>query len=92
MSQPGEKVVLKLEGKLLEPWLDELRGACDVPEQSEGLHLDLSGLHFADSSGVTLLRSLAGQGAALSGCSPFIAGLLEIPGDSQPRRDLSGAG
>lgn len=76
-------VVLKLEGKLLEAWLDELRGAIESSADCRSLGIDLTGLRFADAAGVALLRTLATQGASITGCSPFMAGLLDLfPGNT----------
>ena len=68
---------LKLEGKLLGPWVDELRRACEelrIPPHC--LRLDLADLTFADPIGVKLLDDLVRQGATTVGCSGFIADLL----------------
>ena len=53
-SETGDtRRMLKLEGKLLEPWLDELRTACGAAEiPPSGLHLDLAALSFIDSAGI----------------------------------------
>ncbi len=68
---------LKLEGKLLEPWLDELRRACaEAANPGMALHLDLAGITFVDAAGAQLLRELIQQGAALDRCSGFVTTLL----------------
>lgn len=74
-------IELKLEGRLLEAWISELSSACETVADRRSLRIDLAGLRFADASGVALLRSLAGQGATIVGCSPFIAGLLDLAPD-----------
>jgi hypothetical protein len=68
---------LKLEGKILGPWVDELSRACEelrIPPHS--LCLDLADVTFVDPIGVTLLDDLVRQGATIVGCSGFIADLL----------------
>jgi hypothetical protein len=68
---------LKLEGKLLGPWIDELSRACDEPHTPPScLRLDLAAVTFIDSAGVNLLDDLVRQGATIVGCSGFIADLL----------------
>jgi ABC-type transporter Mla MlaB component len=67
--------VLKLEGKLLEPWLDEVQRSIPAPVT---LQLDLSTLSFADGAGVRFLRGLIRQGAQITACSAFIAALLQM--------------
>jgi hypothetical protein len=66
--------ILRLEGKLLEPWVDEARRACAVQTP---LQLDLSALTFADAAGARFLRELLHQGAAICACSGFVSALLE---------------
>ncbi len=68
---------LKLEGRLLGPWVIELRRACEelrVP--TNALCLDLTDVTFIDSAGLGLIHDLIRQGATLSGCSGFIEELL----------------
>jgi anti-anti-sigma regulatory factor len=67
-------IVLKLEGKLLEPWIDELRRSITV--SPEHLTLDLSSLSYADAAGVQVLAALVRKGATLQGPSGFISALL----------------
>ena len=68
---------LKLEGKLLGPWIDELSRACEEPRTPPScLRLDLAAVTFIDSVGVKLLDDLIRQGATIVGCSGFIADLL----------------
>jgi ABC-type transporter Mla MlaB component len=72
-------VTLKLEGKLMGPWVRELRAACaDVP--GRGVRLDLAAVSYADAAGVLLLRDLLGRGAMLAGCSGLVAELLHAEG------------
>jgi anti-anti-sigma regulatory factor len=71
---------LRLEGKLVGPWLDELRQACQLsPGPPSALVLDLSGVSFVDSAGAQYLRTLVGQGAQVTNCSPFVSELLKLP-------------
>jgi ABC-type transporter Mla MlaB component len=71
---------LRLEGKLLRPWLVEVlvefsrarAGGNSAPR----VVLDLSAVTFVDAAGVWLLRDLIGQGAEVAGCSGFVAQLL----------------
>jgi anti-anti-sigma regulatory factor len=69
-------IVLKLEGKLLEPWIDELRRSIDLSPSA--VHLDLSALTFADAAGAQALADLLRHGVALTACSGFIATLLHV--------------
>ena len=68
---------LKLEGKLLGPWVDELSRVCGDPCLCpSSLRLDLTAVTFIDSSGVKLVNDLSLQGATVVGSSGFIAELL----------------
>ncbi len=75
---------LILEGRLIGPWVAELRAAVSTARSAAGsVKLDLSGIHFVDNEGLMLLRRLAEEGVALSNASPFIQELL-IPSPNRP--------
>ena len=68
---------LKVEGKILGPWVDELGHACEVSGMPQHcLRLDLAAVTFVDSIGLKLLDDLLRQGATIVGCSDFISDLL----------------
>jgi anti-anti-sigma regulatory factor len=70
---------LKLEGKLLAPWIGELEKACREARAARSpLCLDLRGLTFVDAEGARLLASVIGDGAQVIGCSGFIAEMLHL--------------
>ncbi|HEY4308792.1 MAG TPA: hypothetical protein VGN12_05000 [Pirellulales bacterium] len=70
----------RLEGKLVGPWLEELRQACGTnPDLLSILSLDLSGMRFVDEAGAKYLRSLVGQGVQITNCSSFVIELLKAP-------------
>jgi ABC-type transporter Mla MlaB component len=72
-------MLLKLEGKLLEPWVEELERSINSSlGRPSGLRLDLSALLFADTAGVQVLSRLIRGGATLVACSGFIAALLHV--------------
>ncbi len=72
---------LRLEGKLLGPWVAELGRVCDeLPCTAGRLSLDLSAVTFVDGPGVALLRDLLGRGATLAACSGLVAELLHLEG------------
>lgn len=72
---------LRLEGKLVGPWVDELAQVCTQLEKSATLlQLDLSGVRFADAAGVHLLRCLRDQGVVLTACSALLTELLQAEG------------
>jgi hypothetical protein len=68
--------VITLEGKLLEAWVDEVRGLFVGIEAASFPKLDLSDLSYVDRAGAELLQNLLRQGIQIRGCSPFVAELL----------------
>lgn len=79
ITQPeGEnRAILWLEGKLVGPWVTELRSILAVPPGVFCRILDLAGVVFVDDSGIDLLLELRQRGLELINCSEFIRGLLE---------------
>jgi hypothetical protein len=70
-------LTIRLEGKLLGPWVTELARLCNEPAcPPDCLRLDLSAVTFVDRPGLTLLRDLLGRGATLAACSGLVAELL----------------
>jgi hypothetical protein len=70
---------LKLEGKLLEPWIAELQRVSTPANGSEGRgSLDLSGLTYVDQAGSRALKGLLDRGYTVSACSRFVAELLHL--------------
>ena len=68
--------VLRLEGQVIGPWVDELRHACDALADRV-FTLDLADVSFVERRGVELLRTLGAGGAAIVRCSPFVAEQLK---------------
>ena len=65
---------LRLEGQVIGPWVEELRGMCErLLSQCQPLTLDLAGVSFLDRDGITLLRGLVARHVALINRSPFVA-------------------
>ncbi len=71
--------ILTLEGKLLEPWVEELRRVCDEwQSRSVPLQLDLAAVTYVDTAGHALLRDLlCRRKAVIVARSSFVAALLE---------------
>lgn len=68
---------LKIDGNLVDPFVEELRAACTPHlEAGRAVQLELSGIGYAEASGVALLRELAEQGVELIGGTPFLRELL----------------
>lgn len=67
---------LRLEGKLLEPWIEEMQRS--VNDSQDSIQLDLSALTYADAAGIEALAELIRDGAVLTACSGYIAALLHV--------------
>ncbi|MBI2807532.1 MAG: STAS domain-containing protein [Planctomycetes bacterium] len=68
--------LLKLEGKMLEPWIEEVQRSINGSVSS--IELDLSALTFTDSAGIRVLADLLRHGAKLTACSGYVAALLQM--------------
>lgn len=74
VESPGQQATLRLEGRLIGPWVGELRRTCEaVLGQGGGVTLDLSEVSFIDDDGIALFRALRGRRIAVVNCSPFVA-------------------
>ena len=68
---------IRVEGKLLRPWVDEVRKACvSGTDPARRTSLDLSALTFVDAAGERLLRDLISRGIKVVACSSYVAELL----------------
>jgi anti-anti-sigma regulatory factor len=76
ISQSGKanhSVTLKLEGRVVGPWVGELRQVCEtLLTEGRALKLDLTDVTFADADGVTVLTGFKTRGVTLKNCSPFV--------------------
>ena len=83
ISQAGKadhSVTLKLEGRVVGPWVGELLQVCEtVLTDGRSLRLDLADVTFADASGVAVLSSFKSRGVRFRNCSPFVEEQLKSP-------------
>jgi ABC-type transporter Mla MlaB component len=76
---------LSLDGKLVGPWVGELKMLCEpILARGEQIQIDLGGVSSLDSDGIELLRMLQAKGAILVNCSPFIK--LQLGQDVEGRK------
>ena len=71
--------ILKIEGKLLAPYVDEFESAIGSFSSFSSpmpISLDLSGLTFVDAAGLEVLTAMIRRGLLVSSCSNFVAELL----------------
>jgi len=73
----AERPVLRVEGRLTQQTAEELRMECEAALASQGsLDLDVSGLQFADATGIDLLLRLERSGTRLEHRSGLVDALL----------------
>ena len=77
-GKAGQNFTLKLEGRVVGPWVGELRLVCEsLLSSSRALNLDLSDVSYADAEGVELLTVLKSRGVMLVNGPPFVAEQLK---------------
>ena len=83
ISQVGKanhSVTLKLEGRVVGPWVGELQQVCEaLLTEGRALKLDLAEVTFADTDGVAVLSSFKSRGVGFINCSPFLEEQLRSP-------------
>jgi ABC-type transporter Mla MlaB component len=74
----NETSALRLEGRVMGPWVAEVRRLCKpLLESRADLTLDLSEVSFIDVEGLALFQELRDRHVVLSNCSPFVAEQLK---------------
>jgi len=91
VTDAGAKTRVVVEGRITKTSSLELAGAC-VEHLSQGNHLvlDLSGVTFADSDGVAVVRDLIKRGCILEDCSELVRTLVEDPSSQSQKSDGAG--
>lgn len=74
VEEKGDRIVFRLEGKLLEPWVSELERCWRSTAghtHAKFFSVDLDGVEFVDDRGKTLLTEMDRAGVELiaTGCS-----------------------
>lgn len=78
ISDSDQAIALRLEGKLVGPWVEELRKLSDEAlSLQKNVSLDLERVWFVDSRGITLLRDLAKRQVSELNCSQFVSQQLK---------------
>jgi len=83
ISNTNDAATIKLEGKLLGPWLPDVREALAraralSPRLHGRIRVDLASVTFVDVSGEQMLHALRREGVELAACSSFVAELLQV--------------
>ncbi len=78
INDSEQAIEFQLEGKLVGPWVEELRKLSDQAlSLQKNVSLDLERVWFVDSRGVTLLRDLAKRQVSELNCSQFVSQQLK---------------
>ena len=79
-EKANHSVTLKLEGRVVGPWVVELRQVCEtLLTEGQPLKLDLIDVTFVDANGVAVLSNLKSRGVTFANCSPFVDEQLKSP-------------
>ena len=85
--------VLKLEGKLSGPWVDELQNSwteAAAGRRRKAIKIDMRGVSYVDHRGRSLLQHMEREGASLVECSDFIRQLLDAKdGQQETARNIA---
>jgi anti-anti-sigma regulatory factor len=81
-----------LDGRLVGPWVDEVRSVVTALRSQGQVRLNLQNLSFADVSGLELLSAMRRDGVPLIGGSPLIEGLLASRPDLDAGAESPSAG
>jgi len=74
MGDSDQAIEFALEGKLVGPWVDELRRLShEALSQNKSVSLNLEKVWFVDARGAALLRDLAGRQVSQYNSSQFVS-------------------
>jgi RNA polymerase sigma-70 factor, ECF subfamily len=91
VTSPGAKTRVIVEGRITKGSSVELASACLEPlGQGNHVVLDLSGVTFADSDGVALVRDLIQRGCTLAECSELVRTLVENRSSQSQKANSAG--
>jgi hypothetical protein len=72
-GNPGTSATLRVEGRVVGPWVDELRRTCQrVLVTGAELTLDLHEVAFVERDGLQLIQSLVDRGVTVVNCPAFV--------------------
>ena len=79
MEDMPQRTILKLEGRLIEPWVDLLAQTCGQCQHQRGTSLvvDLGNVTFASRNGLELLHRLQNEGVDCIAWSPLLKTLAQ---------------
>ncbi|MGD0617479.1 MAG: STAS domain-containing protein [Bryobacteraceae bacterium] len=86
VESSNDAVRLRVEGRVMGRWVEELRETCDLQALGDGsrLALDLADVSFVDVAAIQLLKELRTRSVTLLSPSPLVAEQLR---ESPPQGD-----
>jgi anti-anti-sigma regulatory factor len=76
-AESGRVTTILVEGKILAPWIPEIRAAIAAIPRGHRYRIDVARVTFVDSAGAELLATLQRDGIEIASCSQFIAELVQ---------------
>ena len=79
VESSGEAARLRVEGRVTDGWVEELRKTCDLQGLGDGIRLtlDLADVAFVDAAGIELLKELKSRRVTLLNPTSFVAQQLK---------------
>jgi anti-anti-sigma regulatory factor len=79
VESSSEAVRLRVEGRVMGRWVEQLQGACDLQGLEDGIRLtlDLSDVAFVDAAGIELLKELRNRSVTLLSPTSLVAEQLK---------------
>jgi ABC-type transporter Mla MlaB component len=78
LEKSGDGATLSLEGRVIGPWVSELRRSCErILATGATLTLDLAEVAFLERDGVRLLKDLVDDGVTVVNCPAFVSEQLK---------------
>ena len=78
LEAPADGATLRLEGRVIGPWVSELRQSCErILTTGATLTLDLAEVAFVERDGVRLLKHLVDGGVVIVNCPAFVSEQLK---------------
>jgi hypothetical protein len=93
--QEGDQLTIRVEGRLLGPWVDELERSWSQAAAAHGaarVQVQLVGVSFIDDAGKQLLRKMHGAGTRILAAGCLTRAIVEeVEGEAPRPRQRSGA-
>jgi hypothetical protein len=93
VERQGNGATLNLEGRVIGPWVDELRQSCErFLASGAPLTLDLTEVAFVERDGARLLKHLVDGGVAVVNCPAFVCEQLKALTGAAPASQPTAGG